>query len=79
MLYLKCAAAGVAGALIVTVVVLLAAIIFFNALAYTGSGGLGAVSVEMYGLPYPGLIGFGVGFWWQFRRSRRGLVRGSVT
>lgn len=36
----------------------------------TGGGGLGAVSWETHG-PYYAVIGFVVGSYWQFRRSRR--------
>lgn len=73
MIFLKSLAAGLAAVAIAAIVWSLAAVaagfLRIATLMHTGSGGLGAISIE---LPELMLIGaFIVGFIWQFRRSRQ--------
>jgi hypothetical protein len=61
---------GAAGVLsLVVEIALLVSPLYFQFAANEGSGGLGAVSAPIIA-PYVAMLGFVVGAWRQFRRSR---------
>ena len=80
MIYLKSLLAGIAAALLVIVLFVMAMFVIPLLLQFgtTGSGGIGAVSYGFSALAFGLLVtlAFAGGFYWEFRRaSRRKFLR----
>ena len=73
MLYLKCVLAGIAAALAVFVLMVVALVVvpLLLAMSGTGSGGIGAVSAGLFGPTVLALVSFAGGFYWEYRRLTR--------
>jgi hypothetical protein len=74
MIWIKSVLVGLAGAILATVMVLIAVIVWMVGVntGAVGSGGIGFVAVGIIPIVFlPAIVGFALGFWWTMRRERR--------
>ncbi len=73
MTYLKAIVVGVATALLATVLLFVGMFVLpaWLSMAFSGSGGIGAVSIGSISVALVLIVGFAVGFFWTIRRRKR--------